>query len=570
GLKVNFGVCPHDTEKGLSFWEDFIKKLEENIQEKINFEPFVSFDDEEEKLKSKTYHLYYARPQKAVELYQKGYKPVAKIKGQKDNFLLIAKDENVLNKKCPVIATALSYPPAYGLLGFEFEELKIVLTKTWEEVFTLVKDGEADAGIIYNETWEGLENKENIKVIKNVEFDIFHIFMAHPSIYEKVKPILLSFEFLEEVNDENILKIITVFKQFELYAKRWEEHDIAKAVLNLEDVGVIVYQDKVVYVNEYVSKISGYSKDEILSKSVLDFVYDEDKEKVAEYIKRRLKGERFQTSHNEIRIVSKSGRLLILSVFSSTILYKGRYSGFLLFFDITKQKRFERLYHLLREVNQAITLSSLEEELFDRICKALVEKAGLKFVWIGVKEDDNPFFKVIYKYGEDKGYLQQVKTSWREDLPTGKGPTGTAFRSNNIVIIQNTQTDPRFTPFKDYAKERGFLSVAAIPVKVKADVKFVITMYASQPEFFDEDTISVLQELKSDLEFAIERLEDVRKSILISKALEHSSSWVLITDENFTITYVNDAVCEISGYSKEELIGKNPRIFNRSPAKRVL
>lgn len=61
-------------------------------------------------------------------------------------------------------------------------------------------------------------------------------------------------------------------------------------------------------------------------------------------------------------------------------MYKGRYSGIVLFFDITKEKKIERLYHLSREVNEAITLSKNEEEMFNKICTALVNKVGLKFV----------------------------------------------------------------------------------------------------------------------------------------------------------------------------------------------
>ncbi|WP_051524412.1 EAL domain-containing protein [Sulfurihydrogenibium subterraneum] len=560
---MNFSICPHDTEKGLKFWKDFIRQLEEKLGEKIDFKPYKSFEEEKENLDTKIHHVYYASPEIAIHLYQKGYKPVARFKRQRDTFLIIGKDESVFNKRFIKVATALSNPPVYGLLNSDFEDLEVIFTKTWQEVFELVKEGKVDLGIIYNETWEEIKNKEGINIFRSNTLETSHIFMVHPTVYDKVKLVLLSFDFLEEVTDDDINKTMETFAKFRILAKKWEEHDIAKAVLNTDNLGIVIYQEKVVFVNDYVPKLFGYSKDEILSKSILDFIYQEDREKVIPIVEKRLKGEKFQISHKEVRAVSKSGKILILTVFGGTILFNGKYSGFLIFFDITKQKKYERLYHLLREVNQAITLSITEEEMFEKVSKALVEKVGLKFVWIGTKEsEDNPYFKVIYKYGEDKGYLEQVKISWREDLPTGRGPTGTAFRTDKIFIIPNTQTDTRFIPWREYAKERGFLSTLALPLKSEdGKVKYVITIYSPEPEFFDEDVISVLEELKQDLEFSIKRLSEIRKNIIISKAIENSDSWVLVADENFKITYVNDTVCKISGYSKEELIGQNPRIF---------
>ncbi len=48
---------------------------------------------------------------------------------------------------------------------------------------------------------------------------------------------------------------------------------------------------------------------------------------------------------------------------------------------------------------------------------------------------------------------------------------------------------------------------------------------------------------------------------LAAKILENIMDGVLITDAHKTIEYVNPAFCTITGYSSEEVIGKNPRIL---------
>ncbi|KOR30396.1 hypothetical protein TI04_06010 [Achromatium sp. WMS2] len=48
---------------------------------------------------------------------------------------------------------------------------------------------------------------------------------------------------------------------------------------------------------------------------------------------------------------------------------------------------------------------------------------------------------------------------------------------------------------------------------------------------------------------------------LLFSAVEQSHSTILITDADAKIEFVNSAFCQITGYSKEEAIGKNPRIL---------
>jgi len=51
------------------------------------------------------------------------------------------------------------------------------------------------------------------------------------------------------------------------------------------------------------------------------------------------------------------------------------------------------------------------------------------------------------------------------------------------------------------------------------------------------------------------------KSSLIQAILENSNEAILITDAEGTIQYVNASFSKISGYEKEEVLGKNPRIM---------
>ncbi len=78
--------------------------------------------------------------------------------------------------------------------------------------------------------------------------------------------------------------------------------------------------------------------------------------------------------------------------------------------------------------------------------------------------------------------------------------------------------------------------------------------------------ILALQEAKAGQERLVEqRTEELRREATelrkLSKAVEHSPASVVITDAAGSIEYVNRRFCEVTGYSAEEVLGKNPRLL---------
>jgi len=71
---------------------------------------------------------------------------------------------------------------------------------------------------------------------------------------------------------------------------------------------------------------------------------------------------------------------------------------------------------------------------------------------------------------------------------------------------------------------------------------------------FDPKTRSSQNVSEHDLLNFIRELVDIRS------ALDQVAT-ILITDANGIITYVNDKFCELSKFSRKELIGQNPRIL---------
>jgi PAS domain S-box-containing protein len=75
----------------------------------------------------------------------------------------------------------------------------------------------------------------------------------------------------------------------------------------------------------------------------------------------------------------------------------------------------------------------------------------------------------------------------------------------------------------------------------------------------ENDEITHFVSIQEDITEKKKAAEDLQK---LSNAIEHSPVSVVITNQEGAIEYVNPSFCEVTGYSKEEAIGQNPRILS--------
>ena len=238
--------------------------------------------------------------------------------------------------------------------------------------------------------------------------------------------------------------------------------------------------------------------------------------------------------------------------------------------------RLNRVLRTLGQANEALVRASEEVALLQAFCHAIVEHGAFLGAWVGYREDDPAgAIRPVAWAGPLEGYLAAIALSWRFVDQGSLGPAGTSIRDGRTVIVRDTATDTTLA-WRPEMLARNLRSAVALPLKIY-DVAFgTLVIYASDPDSFGPEEITLLEELAADLAYGVGTLraraaaargEAERRRLAV--AVEQSADAIVITDTTGAIEYVNPAFEQVTGYSQDDVLGKNPRILKsgvQSPA----
>ncbi len=243
--------------------------------------------------------------------------------------------------------------------------------------------------------------------------------------------------------------------------------------------------------------------------------------------------------------------------------------------DITEQRgveaalaRVNRAQRTLSAANQALVRAEQEIRLMEAICQAAIEQGGFRFAWVGYRDEDEAgTVRPIAHAGHEDGYLTSIRVSWH-DVPTGRGPTGTAVREDRTVVLRDIANDPLMAPWRDEAFKHAYASSAAFPLRGRNGVLGALTIYAAEPDAFGPEEVALLEELAADLSYGVGALRtriaaaDAEAELRrLATAIAQSPESIVITDAEARIEYVNPAFERVTGYAAAEVRGQNPRLL---------
>jgi len=184
-------------------------------------------------------------------------------------------------------------------------------------------------------------------------------------------------------------------------------------------------------------------------------------------------------------------------------------------------RKVSRALKAITECHKAMIHATSEAELLNEKCRIIVEVGGYSMAWVGYAvHDAGKSIRPVAQQGFDAGYVEQLHLTWA-DKERGQGPTGRAIREGTPAICYDTQTDPDFALWREEARIRGYASVLGLPLKDTQPFG-ALTIYAREPNAFDDEEIALLMALANDLAYGITALRARTEWRRAEKALKES------------------------------------------------
>ena len=222
-------------------------------------------------------------------------------------------------------------------------------------------------------------------------------------------------------------------------------------------------------------------------------------------------------------------------------------------------------YNLLRtmsQLNQLIARSTNADELFQKVCDALIELRPYRMIWIGLIDEGS---------GQMKFTAQAGFTAEQVEAYAHHGkmiPLHQAAITKQALIIndvnQNNEVDPAW---KKMMLATGCYAAGIFPIRSLDHIWGAVNVCMDRTDSFDRLEINLLQELADDLAYALANLEVRAQQTLLQAAAETMQDGIVITDFDGNMVYVNPSSARMMHASPSDLLGKPAAdfIFSSGP-----
>ncbi len=256
---------------------------------------------------------------------------------------------------------------------------------------------------------------------------------------------------------------------------------------------------------------------------------------------------------------------ILITGFAAMFLWKKNVEKYLHEFIKPEEKLIElnRIYSVLSNINQMIVRVKDKSKLLDETCNIAFKDGGFRMIWIGLVEPESNVLNVV----SSAGYVGNYLDNFRIDLNNAEdkiGIAGKCIKYGKYQVCNDIENEKNTVRDAAKAVNNKYNSLASFPIILRGKAIGVINLYSEQKNFFVEDEIKLLEEMASDISFAIEFLDNENIRSITEKALKESEErmkviiegtphlFFYVQDSEANIKYISPSVEKITGYNTED------------------
>jgi signal transduction histidine kinase/DNA-binding response OmpR family regulator len=162
--------------------------------------------------------------------------------------------------------------------------------------------------------------------------------------------------------------------------------------------------------------------------------------------------------------------------------------------------KLNRVYAVLSNINKTIVRVHETNALLNNACRIAVDKGMFQSAWIGTLNNTTNNIETVASAGLANNLIE---------LNSPENPVVDVIRRGKHCISNNLSIDTSIAEiWKQTSLSLGFRSFAAFPLKVFGIVTGGFAIYSNEIEFFDDIEIALLDEMATDISFALEYIQN--------------------------------------------------------------
>lgn len=311
------------------------------------------------------------------------------------------------------------------------------------------------------------------------------------------------------------------------------KNKIYKEIVERANEGIIVLQNNIVkYCNQYFYNMLGYTKNEILNMQIEDlFVNVKSEQLISNKYKKNSKDEYIPFLY-EKEAITKNGKIIPIEINSKIGDYKDEQA----IYCIIRKKSDEKI-----KGRERLPIQNEEALIFNSVSDSMML----------IKVENNDFIITSINNSYWETISERIPDIRKDD-----------FKNSSFL-----DCDKLFFISED--KKQKIISNFKSVIETKTPLESIETIaFNSKIKYFQFNYTPILDYQKicphillviKDL--TAQRKDEERKNYL-ANIIESSPFAFIVTDTNGVIIDLNPALEKLTGYNKEELLGKNPEILN--------